>query len=502
MTSILLAIWLGCTADNTNEPPVFSPNRVGSLPQNTEDWWETEDAQSNVFGGAGVLIEDIDQDGWMDLVLLRRTGIRILLNRQNRFEEMSAPEIAGIPADGSIVDWDQDGDMDLLINTVFGDDVLCTWDDGWSTQTIESPEYSAGTTWYDVNRDGLLDFIIVGYGDDQVEAMFESIESGIPYPGEENQLWIQQPDHSFEQRPNFEQNNMAAFSFRATMLPFQQQTDWDLLIVNDFGHVNGGHQLFSLDNGQFSAIPAGHGLDIGMYGMGIDATDINDDLIPDVLITNINDPVMLVSQADFWVDTTLSMGLEAIDELQVCWGVDWYDVNNDGHEDVWIGCGPLLFAEVEPESFLEQPDALYLWTPEGYKDVAPSWGIDATTNTRGGGFADFNNDGCAELIRVARTGPAEMYAGRCPADNHWLDIRLDDGNRGIGATVIATTNNTRQVRWITAGGTSLATFLPQVAHFGFGADRRLKTVDIQVRWRDGSVSDYTVDVDQQITLKP
>jgi hypothetical protein len=353
-----------------------------------------------------------------------------------------------------------------------------------------------------VNNDGLLDFITMGYGDDQVDAMFESLESNIPYPGEENTLFIQQTDHSFELVPDFEQNSMHAFSFRGTMLPFQQLENWDLLVVNDFGHVNGGHQLFSLQNGTFQAEATGHGLDIGMYGMGIDATDLNEDLIPDLLITNINDPVVLTSQDGFWVNSTLSLGFDFINERQVCWGVDWYDVNNDGHEDVWIGCGPLLFAERDLEPILEQPDALYLWTPNGYKEVATEWGIDATTSTRGGGFADFNNDGCAELIRVPRDGPVEMYAGRCPEDHHWLDIRLDDGNKGIGATIIVRTTDTRQVRWMTAGGTSLATFLPQVAHFGFGADKRLRSVDVEVIWRDGMRSNHTVDVDQQIILSP
>ena len=156
-----------------------------------------------------------------------------------------------------------------------------------------------------------------------------------------------------------------------------------------------------MNDGGFQAEPSGHGLDIGMYGMGIDAADINNDLIPDLLITNINTPVLLTSQDDFWVNSTLSLGFDFIKEREVCWGVDWYDINNDGHEDVWIGCGPLLFAGQDPEfpPILEQPDALYLWTPDGFQEVATDWGIDTTTSTRGW-IGDFNNDDVIPFVSV------------------------------------------------------------------------------------------------------
>ena len=77
---------------------------------------------------------------------------------------------------------------------------------------------------------------------------------------------------------------------------------------------------------------------------------------------------------------------------------------------------------------------------------------------------------------------------------------LDDGSAGIGSTVVVEVNGRRQVRWMTAGGSSIATFFPQVVHFGFGAIGE-QTVDVEVRWSDGSVSEFNdVETNRQIPL--
>jgi hypothetical protein len=53
---------------------------------------------------------------------------------------------------------------------------------------------------------------------------------------------------------------------------------------------------------------------------------------------------------------------------------------------------------------------------------------------------------------------------------------------------------------VTASGTSIATFLPQVVHFGFGAIEE-QTVDVEVRWSDGSVSEFNdVETNRRIVF--
>ena len=469
--------------------PTYSQANKWPILQSSDDWWTEEDDRTNVFGGAGLLIGDLDADGLLDLVLLRRRGVQIWLNRGTSWEEFLAPQIRELPATGAIVDYDMDGDQDIYIATVYGNDWLWTNEDGqWMEQAIDSPDYTGGSTWYDFNNDGLLDFALAGYGNDFSYDLAMSLENNTPYPGEANRLFLQQADHQFiESDALIGLAEWESFSFQLSVLPYIHSTDWDILSINDFGHINHPHQLFSNQgNGQFALEAANHGLDVEMFGMGVAATDINHDGIPDPFITNIGQPAFLVSDGHHWVNMAVRYGLIPTEERYTCWAVDWHDVNNDGHEDLWTGCGPLPIHSIDSPipNPPNQPDALFLWTEDGFVDISEEWGLDRRSNTRSGGFADLNNDGCWELIRVPRDGEMEIFNGTCPSEYNWLDIRLQDGHQGIGATVQVHYKDQTWTDWMVGGGSSFATYLPQELHFGLGtADQ----VDITVTWKDGSI---------------
>ena len=64
-------------------------------------------------------------------------------------------------------------------------------------------------------------------------------------------------------------SQIEGFTFMPSFLPYVQGETWDVLLVNDFGQVNGGHQLYRIEDAAFVEQSVGHGLDIGMNGMGI-----------------------------------------------------------------------------------------------------------------------------------------------------------------------------------------------------------------------------------------
>ena len=373
-----------------NLKPVYSIEETLEFPQRSAEWWGIETDDINIVAGAGVMFGDVNSDGVLDIVHLRRSGVHIHMRNSSTSEEWmttSFDELEGIPASGAMLDWDKDGDVDLLINMVYGPDLMWYQEQGqWELRTLESPVYGTGNAWYDVNKDGRLDFVTAGYGDDTSMEFYEAMENGQPYAGESNSLYLQTDSGHFEVS-TIPTSQIEGFTFMPSFLPYFQGDSWDLLVVNDFGQVNGGHQLYRIEEGAFVEQSAGHGLDIGMNGMGIDATDINDDLIPDVFITNIIQPVFLVSSPyQTWIQSAAAYGLNLLETQEVCWGVDWYDVNNDGHEDLWVGCGPIEHPDsnIFTDSPSEQPDALFLWTQEGFVDVVSAWGsIEQTIHVAG-----------------------------------------------------------------------------------------------------------------------
>ena len=71
-----------------------------------------------------------------------------------------------------------------------------------------------------------------------------------------------------------------------------------------------------------------------------------------------------------------------------------------------------------------------------------------------------------------------------------------------GRAAIMNDGERSQIRWMTAGGTSLATYLPLQAHFGFGQLPEDATVNAQVTWRDGTTTEYpSLELNQRLTLR-
>lgn len=508
-----LFLFWGCTAKESQVPkntntsnPIedtiqqnLSPNQMWDLPQSSEEWWSGIDQLSNTYAGAGVLIEDINGDNLLDLILLRRNGNRLLLQQTDGWLEEDLPEIEGIASNGSIVDFDADGDQDIVLNTLGGPDLfLIQENNSWSVQELPSPRFSAGSSWYDINKDGLLDLSIAGYGDDHDPALGDALNSGTPFSGQENHLFLQTADHQLIEADLLPELDVHSFTFNLAWLPINTDQYWDLFSVNDFGMINGGHQVFWNQAGEtFALSEESLGLAHEMFGMGLAVADINHDQRPDLSITNIGSMVSLLSDNGIWYDSALNFGFEATEERHTSWGIDWGDINNDGHLDLWVGYGPLPI-NGDPDFYnpSDQPDALFLWTENGYQDVSSSWGIDRLSNTRAGGFADLDRDGCLELIRVAIDGEAEIFRGQCA--NNWLSIRLDDGNNGIGSQIEVIGEENSQTDWMMAGGTSFAIFFPLETHFGLGSQ---SMVDIIVTWTDGTEQQLTsISANQNLVI--
>ena len=119
---------------------------------------------------------------------------------------------------------------------------------------------------------------------------------------------------------------------------------------------------------------------------------------------------------------------------------------------------------------------------------AADWGTG-----RGVAYADFDGDGCLDLLlvnmgRSAALGePVRLFRNRCHWGNNWLvvETRGTASNRdGIGARISLTVGDRTQIREITAGASnSSQNMLP--AHFGLG---NADVVDeITVQWPSGKI---------------
>lgn len=265
----------------------------------------------NFYNGGGVAIGDINNDNLPDIYFTANMGTnKLFLNKGNFvFEDIS--KSAGIEGNKP-----------------------------WST----------GVTMVDINQDGFLDIYVSNAG---------NLEGN----NHDNDLFINNGDATFTEKAAEYNLAKTGFSTHASFFDYDKDGDLDVYILNNsnipvsslgYAHQRDkraqdwenvphifrgvGDMLLKNDNGKFVDVSdeAGiYGSLIG-FGLGVMITDINNDLYPDIYISNDfyeRDYLYINNQDGTFREEikewTSHLSLSAM-------GVDIADINNDGFSDIFI----------------------------------------------------------------------------------------------------------------------------------------------------------------------
>jgi enediyne biosynthesis protein E4 len=468
------------------------------------------------FKGRGVAFGDYDNDGWIDLLLseyqyfsLGKKGQVALLHNEGggQFVEGTVAiqeEISPRWKGGGMLfgDYDNDGDLDLFIpvgswmSLERGLDMLLRNDRGlFRSATLESglvdvlPSDTA--VWFDYDRDGFLD-LYVGH------------------------VWGDRAGGSWVRDKLYRNNGDGTFSDRFAEAGFDQQLGpsggsngglaagdfdsdgWPDLYIGVWGDPENPsfvNHLF-LNNGQGEFRDATTP-EIGDPGEAycVAVGDIDNDLDLDIFQATGGHQAQFRSllllnlgEGDF-LDVTEGVGLTKLVSGTPVFGANLADIDNDGDLD-------LLIAE---------PHTLYLNSGDGtFVEATGRSGIEACSIALA--FGDCDLDGFLDVVFAADRGDVDnpnavwrMYHNN-GNDNHYLRVELvgtDSNRNGIGARLIATSGELRQMREILGG---LGLYQNElVAHFGLG--QRTSVNQLEIRWPSGQVDILTdIPVDQKIRV--
>ena len=498
------------------------------------------------LNGGGCAFFDYDNDGWMDIFILGGRRLEGCLpdssnrlyhnNRDGTFTDVT--EKAGLLDCGwacgvCVGDYNNDGFEDLFL-TYYGQNRLYRNNgDGTFTDVTQkagllypTTRFGSGATFFDYNRDGLLDLFVSNYVViDLANAPKPSLNvpncnyegvatncgpAGLPAP--QHFLYRNNGDGTFTDVSK--ESGIAAMqgSYGFTAVAFDADEDgWqDIFVACD---ATPSMLLMNNHDGTFREEALVRGVALGpggilMGGMGVAQGDYDLDGHIDLLKTHFqNQPTGLYrnnGKAEF-EDVTGPSGLSA-ERRYISWGTALTDLDNDGYPDIFIVTGTVypelerVYAKYPAHSprivFRNQGNGKFMELGE---EAGP--GISAKHQSRGAAFGDFDNDGDIDIVIMNRNEPPSLLRNDAPPGNHWIKVRLEGtkSNRSaLGSRVIVHYGGKTQAQCLTSQSSFLSSNDPRL-HFGLG---KVTSADVDVYWPTGVKETFKgVAADQLLTIR-
>ena len=482
--------------------------------------------------GGGAAWLDFDGDGWLDLYLTNSAATEAFQTREliggvlyrnlagEQFEDVTRQ--AGVGAYGlfamgvAVGDYDNDGDPDLAV-TGYGRSVLFRNDgDGTFADVTHiagvanQGKWGSSAAWFDFDKDGLLDLVVVNYLDWSPE---NNLYCGEPKPGYRSYC---HPNKYQGQEPTLYRNlgggrfesvsEASALGAKAGNGLGVVCFDFDLDGWTDVFVANDSMENFlfrNLGDGTFEETAFLAGVALGENGqaeagMGVDAGDYDNDGRPDLYITHLDyefDRLYRNGGQGEFSDATFEGGIGYKTFDLSGFGTRFVDVDNDGWLDLFVANGHVLDnIELFHEGTRYAERKLLFRNRNGkFEEVGADLGEALSTPrvSRAAAFADYDNDGDVDVL-VANNGQSpQLLRNEGGNARNWLQVALvgtTSSRDGIGAAVTVWTGGRFQVMQRTGGGSYQAAHDPRM-HFGLGS--ALTVAAVEVSWPSGTVDKFT-----------
>jgi hypothetical protein len=477
----------------------------------------------------GVAIFDYNNDGHLDIYFTNGADIATLKksapkysNRlfendgRGNFKDVTAQAgLSGAGFDNGIAigDYDNDGYKDIFVAGVHGNHLYHNNGNGTFTDvaakaglnrpdTQYGPLWSVGGAWLDANNDGLLDLFVTNYlaWDFEHEPSCEAAPGKLDYchpkfyKGTPNQLFLNQGNGTFKDISA--ESGIRAHAGKGMgigLADFDLDGWMDIFVANDKVYNSYFHNK---GNARFeeTSFDAGVALtEDGQFisGMGVDAGDLNNDGMPDIVFVALENetfPVFRNLGKNAFADITAKSGMARLTVPMAGYSPTIADLDNDGWKDIFVTRGhvqSLGYASVVP---VEQPNTVFRNLGAAmFQALTAEAGLTAQSPSRhrGSAVGDLNGDGRLDVVVTALAAPAEVWLNDSPGANHWIELALEGSksNRdGIGARLKVVAGGVAQYTQISfAAGYASSSAGP--AHFGLGSNKSVALVEI--RWPSG-----------------
>lgn len=283
---------------------------------------------------AGVVVADLDDDGWLDVARLADGRVGPLSwGGPDGFTPGGAPLRfdAGPP---SLADLDGDGRFEVLFAGPSPHVYDPRADAAAPLELVGAPP---GALWRELRA---LD--ADGDGDTDLYAA-RTEDPRDPGSGLADALVLQEGGALVVAPDALPPGPTGRMSFDVVRTDLDGDAVPELLLVHDMGAEHGGNALVRPGPDGWTDAAADFGLDHVMDGMGGHLSDLDGDGALDLLLTDTGRTWVLLDRGGSFVDVTAAWGADPVaDPLHMGWGAIGFDADHDGQRELLVLQGPFL----------------------------------------------------------------------------------------------------------------------------------------------------------------
>ena len=442
----------------------------------------------------GLIVDDFDNDGLLDIVtsdfgqcapmhFFHNNGDGTFTDRTQRAG--LANQLGGLNL--LQTDYNNDGCLDILVlrgawefpqrKSLLRNNCDGTFTDVTAASGLAEPATQTQTAvWVDIDNDGFLD-------------LFVGSESG------PSQLFRNKGDGTFENISHAAGVDRTAYTKGVVAADYDNDGYMDLYVSN----LDGDNYLYHNNHDRtFTEVAAQAGVRQPAQSFAAWFFDYDNDGWPDLFVTSyyvspdetLRSYLGLQPNAETnklyknlgngtFRDVTAEVGLNRV---FMPMGANFGDIDNDGFLDLYLGTGNPSYASLVPNVLLHNKEGKF------FTDVTTSSGTGELHKGHGVAFADIDRDGDEDLLtEIGGAVPGDSHAFRLfvnPGNgNDWINLHLvgtKSNHAAIGARIKVTVENdghTRSIyRTVGSGGSFGASPLEQ--HIGLGKSAHITGLEI------------------------
>lgn len=515
-----------------------------------------------LYNGGGVAVGDINNDGLDDIYFTgNQVEDKLYLNKGNlQFKDVTKKYFKNQKFDfhtgATMVDINNDGWLDIYVlaggpdydgekrrNKLFINQKGKKFLDEAAAYGLDDSLNATQATFLDADQDGDLDVYLLNHPYHRKNAQ-RNFQLNSPKKVIGNDRLMMNNNGQFEDQSDERGILSTGYGLGVAISDFNGDLFPDIYVTNDFEYPD--KFFINKGDGFFEEVILDRMQHISLFAMGVDAGDINNDGLIDLISTDMasEDHVRSkknmggMSSENFWtiVNTKkhyqymfnslqLNLGDASFIEIAQMAGIsktDWSwatllaDYDNDGFQDLFIANGYVrdirdndfkikYDGEIEPSKdfipFEELKDLIptsklqnYIFKNTGeltFEKKSFEWGFSEKVNVNGAAYADLDNDGDLDLVCNALNDVSFIMENKMGDRGNYIQIELSGESNNLSAVgarlELYAENKTFVKECYPSRG--FQSSVSSIMHFGLGAIQQIDSLVIY--WKKGERTVHT-----------